>query len=384
MLKKIKLLLILLSVGFSVVAQDQYLTAESDTTDKVYVAKETYPVKTYSQKFKAKKPKNIIFLIGDGMGVSHVFAGLTANKGHLFLENFKHVGFSKTQSADSYITDSAAGGTALSTGHKTKNGAIGVDSQNKPVKTILEEAEEKGLATGLVSTSSITHATPASFIAHQAGRSMYEEIAADFLKTEIDVFIGGGIDHFSKRKDGRNLMEELKTKGYQVKTDMKEIDKVENGKLAGLTAPVHNGRMAERGDMLPIATKTAINILDNNKKGFFLMVEGSQIDWGGHASSTVYVVEDMLDFDKVIGQTLDFAEKDGETLIIVTADHETGGMALTGGNIGNGVVKAAFPTGDHTAVMVPVFAYGPGAEEFSGIMENTDIFFKMKKLLIEK
>lgn len=384
MLTKIKLLFILLSAGFSVVAQDQYLTAKSDTTDKVYVAKETYPVKTYAQKFKAKKPRNIIFLIGDGMGVSHVFAGLTANKGHLFLENFKHVGFSKTQSADSYITDSAAGGTALSTGHKTNNGAIGVDAQNKPVKTILEEAEEKGLATGLVSTSSITHATPASFIAHQTGRSMYEEIAADFLKTDIDVFIGGGIDHFSKRKDGRNLMEELKTKGYKVETDMKEIKKVESGKLAGLTAPVHNGRIAERGDMLPVATKTAIDILDNNKKGFFLMVEGSQIDWGGHASSTVYVVEDMLDFDKVIGQTLDFAEKDGETLIIVTADHETGGMALTGGNIENGVVKAAFPTSDHTAVMVPVFAYGPGAEEFIGIMENTDIFFKMKKLLIEK
>ncbi len=381
---KIKLMFILLSVGLSVVAQDQYLTAKSDTTDKVYIAKDTYRVKTYSQKFKAKKPKNIIFLIGDGMGVSHVFAGLTANKGHLFLENFKHVGFSKTQSADSYITDSAAGGTALSTGHKTNNGAIGFDAQNKPVKTILEEAEEKGLATGLVSTSSITHATPASFISHQAGRSMYEEIAADFLKTDIDVFIGGGTDHFTKRKDGRNLIEELKAKGYQVETEMEKIQKVKNGKLAGLTAPVHNGRMIERTDMLPVATNTALDILDNNKNGFFLMVEGSQIDWGGHASNTVYVVEDMLDFDRVIGQTLEFAAKDGETLIIVTADHETGGMALTGGSIENGVVKAAFPTTDHTAVMVPVFAYGPGAQEFTGIMENTDIFFKMKKLLIEK
>jgi len=318
------------------------------------------------------------------MGVSHVFAGLTANKGSLFLQNFKHVGFSKTQSADDYITDSAAGGTAISTGHKTNNGSIGVDAQNKPVKTILEEAEEKGLATGLVSTSSITHATPASFISHQAGRSMYEEIAADFLKTDIDVFIGGGSDHFSKRKDGRNLMDELKAKGYQVETEMKKIEKIKTGKLAGLTAPVHMGRIDKRGDMLPVATNTAINILDNNEKGFFLMVEGSQIDWGGHAKSTVYVVEDMLDFDKVIGQTLDFAEKNGETLIIVTADHETGGMALTGGSIENGIVKAAFPTKEHTSVMVPVFAYGPGAKEFSGIMDNTDIFFKMKKLLIEK
>lgn len=379
---KFNLLIILLSVGFSVFAQDQYLKARSDSSDKVFIAKETYSVVTYDSKFKNQKPKNIILLIGDGMGVSHVFAGLTANKGNLFLENFKHVGFSKTQSADNYITDSAAGGTALATGHKTNNGSIGVDVQNKPVKSILEEAEENGLATGLVSTSSITHATPASFISHQAGRSMYEEIAADFLKTDIDVFIGGGIDHFSKRKDGRNLMNELKSKGYQVETDMKQIEKVTKGKLAGLTAPEHNGRIAERGDMLPVATKTAINILDNNKKGFFLMVEGSQIDWGGHASNTVYVVEDMLDFDKTIGEALEFAADNKETLIIVTADHETGGLALTGGDMDKGVVKGAFPVSDHTAVMVPVFAFGPGAEEFTGIMENTDIYIKMKKLLI--
>jgi alkaline phosphatase len=384
MLKKIQILILLIVTGIAVFAQDQYLTAKADTIDKVYTAKDTYKVKTFSQKFKTDKPKNIILLIGDGMGVSQVFAGLTANKGNLFLQNFKHVGFSKTQSADNYITDSAAGGTAISTGHKTNNGSIGVDAQDKPVKTILEEAEGIGLATGLVSTSSITHATPASFISHQAGRSMYEEIAADFLKTDIDVFIGGGTDHFVKRKDGRNLMNELKAKGYQVETEMKKIEKVNNGKLAGLAAPVHMGRIAERGDMLPVATKTAIDILDNNEKGFFLMVEGSQIDWGGHAKSTVYVVEDMLDFDKAIGQSLEFAEKNGETLIIVTADHETGGMAISGGDMNKGFVKGTFTSKDHTAVMVPVFAYGPGAQEFTGIMENTDIFTRMKKLLIEK
>lgn len=384
MMKKIQIFIVLIVTGIAAFAQDQYLSAKADTIDKVYTAKDAYKVKTFSQKFKSEKPKNIILLIGDGMGVSQVFAGLTANKGKLFLQNFKYIGFSKTQSADNYITDSAAGGTAISTGHKTKNGSIGVDAQDKPVKTILEEAEEIGLSTGLVSTSSITHATPASFISHQAGRSMYEEIAADFLKTDIDVFIGGGFDHFVKRKDGRNLLDELKAKGYRVETEMKKIEKVDQGKLAGLAAPVHMGRTAERGDMLLGATKTAINILDKNEKGFFLMVEGSQIDWGGHATSTVYVVEDMLDFDKAIGQSLEFAEKNGETLIIVTADHETGGMAITGGNMEKGVVMGTFTSKDHTAVMVPVFAYGPGAQEFTGIMENTDIFFKMKKLLIEK
>jgi alkaline phosphatase len=382
MIQKLKLLTLFLLTGITLFAQDQYLTAKSEDLEKTYEGKSSYLVKEFPQKFRKDKPKNIILLIGDGMGVSQVFAGLTANRGHLFLENCKYIGFSKTQSADNYITDSAAGGTALSAGVKTYNGAIGVGVDGNPVKTILEEASENGLATGLVSTSSITHATPASFIAHQANRGSYEDIATDFLKTDIDVFIGGGLDHFAKRKDGRDLTVELKNKGYKVETDLKKIGKVKKGKLAGFTAEVHNGRMAERGDMLPVATETALNILDNNKKGFFLMIEGSQIDWGGHAGSTIYVTEDMLDFDRVIGQALEFAAKDKETLIIVTADHETGGMAITGGDMDKGVVKAAFPTGGHTAVMVPVFSYGPGAEEFIGIMENTDIYAKMKKLLL--
>ena len=382
MLKKLSLLTIFLALGAAAFSQDQYLSEKSEDLEKTFTGKTNYKVKEYPQKFDVKKPKNIILLIGDGMGVTQVFAGLTANKGRLFLENCKHIGFSKTQSSDNYITDSAAGGTALSTGVKTYNGAIGVDASGKPVKTILEEASEKGLATGLVSTSAITHATPASFIAHQASRSSYEDIAADFLKSNIDVFIGGGLDHFNKRKDSINLVKELQNKGYKVETEISKIKKVKNGKLAGLTAEVHNGRTAERADMLPVATETALTILNKNEKGFFLMIEGSQIDWGGHAGSTIYVVEDMLDFDQTIGQALEFAAKNKETLVIITADHETGGMAITGGSMEKGIVQAAFPTGDHTAVMVPVFSYGPGAEEFTGIMENTDIHAKMKKLLL--
>lgn len=371
----------LVNVGF---AQDAYLEAESEDKEKTYVGGDTYKVETFTQKFKSKTPKNVIFLIGDGMGVSHVFAGLTANKGHLYLENCKHIGFSKTQSADNYVTDSAAGGTALSAGERTYNGALAVDLNKNPIKTILEEASEMGLATGLVSTSAITHATPASFIAHQPKRSMYEEIAADFLKTDIDVFIGGGQDHFEKRKDGRNLLKDLENKGYRVESDINKIKKVKRGKLAGFTSAGHNGRMEERGNVLPIATETAINILDKSKKGFFLMVEGSQIDWGGHAGSTIFVVEEMLDFDRTIGEALKFAAKDGKTLVVITADHETGGMAITGGDMAQGTVTAAFPTGSHTAVMVPVFAYGPGAEEFIGIMDNTDVSNNMKKLLLGK
>lgn len=380
-MNKYLILAIGILVSVAVNAQENYKEISKADSVKTYVGGNFYPVKNFDQDFKTKKPKNVIFMIGDGMGTSHVFAGLTANGGHLFIENFKYSGFARTQSADKYITDSAAGGTALSSGVKTYNGAIGVDADSVAVETMLEKSEKKGMATGLVSTSSITHATPAAFISHEAKRSYYEDIAADFLNTDIDVFIGGGYKHFAERKDGRNLVSELKEKGYAVLQDMNEISKVESGKLAGLTAPEHNGRVADRKDMLPVATQTALTILDNNKKGFFLMVEGSQIDWGGHQNNTIYLVEEMLDFDKTIGEALEFASKDKETLIVITADHETGGFSLNGGDMTKGMVKGAFTTGGHTAVMVPVFAYGPGAENFTGIMDNTEIAKKIMSLL---
>jgi len=365
-------------LGYS---QENYKTISKVDSTKIYVGGLKYPVKMFTQDFKSKKPRNVIMMIGDGMGLAEVFAGLTANGGHLFLDNFKHIGFSKTQSADNYITDSAAGGTALSAGQKTYNGAIAVNTDTVAVKTILEMAEDKQMATGLISTSAITHATPASYIAHQGSRGSYEDIAADFLKTDIDVFIGGGYKHFAQRADKRDLTLELKKKGYQVLRNMDEIAKVKSGKLAGLTADEHNEVFPKRKMNLPLSTETALNILNLNKNGFFIMIEGSQIDWGGHANNTIYVVNEMLDFDRAIGKALEFAANDGETLIIVTADHETGGMAIVGGNMKTGMIKAAFTTGDHTAIMVPVFAYGPGAEDFTGIMENTDIAKNIMKLL---
>ncbi len=355
---------------------------EKDSVLK-YLGGSSHSVTMFHHNFKTKIPKNIILMIGDGMGVSQVFAGLTANRGELFIENCRHIGFSRTQSYSGYITDSAAGATALSTGIKTYNGAIGVNNDTIPVRTILEEMEELGRATGLVSTSSITNATPASFIAHQKNREMNEAIALDFLKSEVDVFIGGGLKYFKERSDGKDLTVDLKEKGYKIYNDMEAISKVKKGKLAGLTAYKENGRVPERGDLLPTAAETAINILKKNKLGFFLMVEGSQIDWGSHRNNTIYTIEEMLDFDRTIGKVLEFASRNGETLVIITADHETGGMSIVGGDMEKGTVSGAFSTDYHTATMVPVFAYGPGAENFIGIMENTDIYLKMKRLMHE-
>lgn len=376
------ILSIFLSICGAISAQENYKTVSTVDSVRVYPGGIKHDVRQYADRPKSKRPKNIILMIGDGMGTAQVFAGITANGGHLFLDSFKHVGFSKTQSASDYVTDSAAGGTALSGGYRTFNGAIGVDPDTTARPTVLEISESRGKATGLVSTSAITHATPASFIAHQSVRSRYEAIAADFLKTDIDVFIGGGYSHFAERKDGRDLTVELQQKGYTLLRNIDDIAQIESGKLAGLTAPIHNGRTQDRGDMLPRATETAINILSKDRDGFFLMVEGSQIDWGGHQNNTRYIVEEILDFDKAVGKALAFAAKNRETLIVVTADHETGGMTITGGDIETGMVRASFSNGHHTAVMVPVFAFGPGANNFTGIMENDEIGKKLKELVL--
>jgi len=329
----------------------------------------------------AKSPQNVIFLIGDGMGMAQIYAAMVTNGNSLELERCKYVGYLKTYSSDNFTTDSGAGGTALATGVKTRNGMIGMSPDSIPVETILQQASRGGLATGIVSACAVTHATPASYIAHQINRNMYEEIAADFLKTDIDVFIGGGRKHFESRKDGRNLIEELKTKNYQVAFNIDDVKGVKKGKLAGLLYEAHPPTVAERSDFLPEATMTAINILAQHKKGFFLMVEGSQIDWAGHSNDIDMIIKETLDFDKTIGKVLDFAEKDGKTLVIITADHETGGLTLPSGNIEKGTIKAAFSTKGHTGIPVPVFAFGPGAEEFIGFMENTDFKGKIEKLL---
>jgi len=322
--------------------------------------------------------KNVILMIGDGMGLPDVYAAMTVSDSSLNIERCNSVGLIKTFSSDNYITDSGAAGTALATGVKTINGTIGMDSLGHPVKSVLEIAENHGLSTGLVSTSSVTHATPASFIAHQASRGSYEDIAADFLKTDIDVFIGGGIDHFARREDKINLLDSLRNRGYEVDTTLEAVLKSSALKLAGLTAAVHNPyRLSGRGNMLPASTGKAIDILKNNKKGFFLMIEGSQIDWAAHANFAEGVVDETLDFDKAAGVALDFAEKDGHTLVIITADHETGGVTLTDGDRRAHKVTLSFSTKDHTAVMVPVYAYGPGSEKFTGIYDNTEIFKKI-------
>ena len=327
------------------------------------------------------KPKNIILLIGDGMGLSQVSAAIYYKNAKPNFERFNTIGLSKTSSSNELITDSAAGATVFSTGVKTYNGAIGVDKDTIPVPTIVEHLVKRGYGTGLVATSSIQHATPASFYAHVKSRSMYEEITEFAPKSGVNFFAGGGLKFFNKRKDGKDLLASMKDNGYEVITDKLPKSPSEKNQLILLA---ENGmpKMSEgRGDFLPNATKLAMEKLSKNENGFFLMVEGSQIDWGGHNNEGDYLIEELLDFDKAIGVALDFAAKNGETLVIVTADHETGGFTLASKDGDYNKINPVFSTTGHSGTMVPVFAKGPGAELFNGIYENNEIYFKMMELL---
>ena len=332
----------------------------------------------------ALKPKNVILMIGDGMGISQITAGMYKNGNKLNLEKFKTLGLHKSHAYNDLITDSAAAATAFACGVKTYNGAIGVDIDTLPVKSILEEADDKGLATGMVATSTIVHATPASFVSHQRLRSMYENIAADFLNVELDYFVGGGKKYFDRREsDDRNLIEELKDKGYFISDyftapfDM--VTPYIKKNFGYFTADDSPLSVAQGRGYLMAASKVGMRFLrKHSDKGFFMMIEGSQIDWGGHANNSDYIISEMIDFDRTIGAVLDFAEKNGETLVIVTADHETGGYSIVQGSRMDSLATK-FTTNYHTADLIPVFAYGPKAELFGGVYENTAIYSKIRE-----
>ncbi len=332
---------------------------------------------SYQTDASPKKVKNIILLIGDGMGLAQQYAGFTANHGQLNLFQMRNIGLSKTNSADNYHTDSAAGATAIATGQKTNNRYIGVNTKGDSLATIPEILVTKGIKSGLVVSESITGATPASFYAHQPERSWDRFIFEDLCKSPISLSIGAGRSLLNDSlvqasKNSRlffNTLQEipakLSAKNISVLVEEAEV----RPKLKG------------RGNYLAEAFDKAVGYLKQSPKGFFLMLEGSQIDHGGHGNQLPFIVEEMLDFDQVIGKALAFADEDKETLVVVTADHETGGLTLHDGDFAQGKVEGAFATPDHTATPVMVFAYGPQAQRFAGFYENTAIFKQLLESL---
>jgi alkaline phosphatase len=331
----------------------------------------------------AERPKNIVLLIGDGMALSQVTAAIYwVGEGNAF-EQFPVVGFHKSHSCDDLVTDSAAGATAFSCGQKTINNAIGVlPPDNRPCTTILEDLDARGYATGMVVSCSAPHATPASFIAHREIRAFTEDIALDYLKTPIDCFIGGGEHFFNDRPDRLNLEDSLEQRGYVIRrgTGFGKLPLDGSAPFMLFTAEREPPTASANRRYLPPATRTACNFLQKrSEKGFFLMVEGSQIDWACHANDATWLRAELEDFDRVLKEALAFAAN-GETLVIVTGDHECGGLALKEG-ISKKTIEPEFSCKLHTAAMVPVFAYGPKAELFSGIYDNTEIYGKMRAAL---
>lgn len=332
-----------------------------------------------------RKAKNVIFLIGDGMGLSQLSTSFYyQDEKPPSFTRFRHIGLLNTSSAKERVTDSASSATAYATGERTYNGAIGVDMDTAILQNIVEILSPQGYSTGVVATSSVVHATPASFYAHIDARGKYEGIAAQLTRSDIDFFAGGGNKFFSKRTDGLNFLDSLQTYGFNVDTTSIDAFRRLNAdeKYGFLLADDGMPEMTRgRGDFLLRATEKAIDYLKQDEDGFFLMSEGSQIDWAGHANNLSYLIREVLDFDTVIDAALDFAEKDGNTLVIVTADHETGGLSLSAANVRRqanySIIQPGFNTPHHSATLVPIFAYGPGAEFFQGVYENKEVFHKI-------
>jgi len=338
--------------------------------------------------YSQQKPKNIILLIGDGMGIGAVSSSV------YYLENsqfrrFTHTGLVVTRSADNLITDSGAGATSYATGNRTKNQSVSVDTTGKTLQTVLDYAKLKGKATGLVATNSITDATPAGFYAHVVKRTDQARIAEYLLERKVDLVIGGGKSFFlpkslgGNRKDEKNVIDSLRALGFNVTFTFDSL-KQTNGrdKVIALLDKVELPRAGKRDFSLGDLAEIALKKLSLNKKGFFVMIEGSQIDSGEHINDFDFAFSELKDFNTAVKKALDFAEKDKNTLVVVVADHETGGLSITGGNFKTPVI--AWTTKNHSAALIGVFAYGPGAQLFTGVLDNFQVGRNIFKLLGKK
>lgn len=332
-------------------------------------------------------PENIIVFIGDGMGLNYVTADVVSDKDNPFVK-FTSIGLSLTSSAKNLITDSGAGATALSTGYRSYNHAIGVDTLEKPLLNLLELAERSGKNTGVIATSSVTHATPASFLAHVSDRKYETEIARQIYYSGADVVIGGGKSFFSSaRKGGRQIesidyTDSMRNKGYNYYEDLEKAGNINPRKPLFILLEKEGLKPAgERNYGLADMVSAALNYFALSKKGFVLIVEGSQIDWAAHDNKSGQLFKEIEDFTVAVNTALDFAEKNKNTLILVTSDHETGGGTINGGNLNGTDIEIEFTTTGHTAGMVGIFSKGPGEENFRRIMPNNHIARNLFHLL---
>ena len=367
---------------------------------------------------QVEKPKNVIYLIGDGMGFGAVTSLLLSEDEPTGFEMAPVIGLSETCSANNYVTDSAAGGTALATGTRTNNGYVGADPNGEQLTSILRKAQTYGMKTGIVVNTTLTEATPGAFYAGVTSRYKVFDIAKQFTESGVDLAIGGGLDHFISRPDSLDLTATLIEKGYDVYLNWETVLKTDSDKfvgilplydlhrreenngtasaaegqevclaaqLAAMNEDVNTTHLSEPTVYLEKATTKALDVLSrNNKDGFFLMIESAIIDGYGHNNDSDGMIVEMKEFAGTLNKMIEYVNQHPETLLIVTADHETGGTGVyyNGHTPANeGPIKLNFSTKGHTGTVVPIFAYGAGAENFAGVMKNIDIPKKIEELI---
>lgn len=374
----------LLSLFFIALFSFVGIAQEDDKQKQTY--SNTFTYTPYSPTFESdgttQQVNGIILLIGDGMGITQAASGFFSNNNDLAMFKLKNMGYARTYSKSGFTTDSAASGTTYGTGKKTKNGFVGMDEDSIAVLNVSEKISPKGYVSGIVTTDNIAGATPSSFYAHVPARGLTAEILGQLSKSNLDFFAGGDVSLLEKHV---TEIENMRNAGFTVITDYTTIPQHKAANRIGLIANDADVKsiLDGRGDFLPVTTRYALDFLSSKQSnGFFLMVEGAQIDWGSHNNDTGYTVTEVIDFDRAISEALKFADSRDDILVIITADHETGGMTLPTGNYSENQVRAIYTTGGHTGMLVPVFAYGPYSQEFRGLMENTDIHDKIIDILV--
>lgn len=347
----------------------EYINSLEKRTFKNNVFSEVYQPK-FAYLKKNVPVKNVILLIGDGNGLSQISSSVLANKGQLTLTQLKNIGLIKTTSTDNFTTDSAAGATAFATGKKTKNRCIGVDSDGELIPNMTEILSEKGFSTGIITTDEIVGATPSAFYAHQKDRGMEKEIAQDLTQSKLTFFAAGGKSKVSGLSH------------FETANNAEEVGKSKADNLAFYLS--ENGVpqvLKGRGNLLAETVENGLKFLKSKKKPFFMMVEGAQIDSGGHSNNVGTIVTEGIDFDRAITKAIQFADQNLGTLVVITADHETGGFSIPHGDMKTSTIEGDFTTDDHSATLIPVFSYGSGSENFTGVYENNEIFHKILKSL---
>lgn len=340
-------------------------------------------------------PKNLIYMIGDGMGLSHVsMMMIEGGYTQTAFDRMENVALVTTYSANNRVTDSAAAGTALAAGVKTNNGMLGMGPDSLPVESLLARAEAQGRPTGIVVTCEIQHATPGAFYAHVPFRGEYDAISRQLVTSGVEVILGGGRAGMTAPDEAHpallSPLAQLLERGYRSLDSLEAWDPAQPEPVIGLFAEGHlPSKLAGRGEFLPQAVERSLAYLDARSRaceaGFVLMVEASQIDFESHGNNAPGILAEVRDFDKALSAAMRYVDAHPETLLVVTADHETGGLTMPSGNsdftASESGLEYRFSTGSHTATPVPVYLYGCGAEAINGVLDNTELSQRLAELL---